>query len=250
MEERGGMETGGLVVNLRGTSGAGKTELVRRLIGLYSGAQVGAAGTALTRHGRTRPIVWVLPHPAGGRPLAVLGDYDGGAARGGCDTIPLRDGGMAEAFRLADDLARDGHDVLLEGLALSADVRDTAALAAAGRRVHVLCLATPLEECVRNVVRRRRAGAAALPAIRRTAEAGQLGLEAAVAALRTAPAIAEVGVLAFDDLLARARALLGLPRTDTRALNGAVSAGLRDDDSGRRGSNPAWMAAAVKLRRG
>jgi hypothetical protein len=81
------------------------------------GAQVGAAGTALTRHGRTSPIVWVLPHPAGGRPLAVLGDYDGGAARGGCDTIPLRDGGMAEAFRLADDLALDGHGVLLEGLA-------------------------------------------------------------------------------------------------------------------------------------
>jgi hypothetical protein len=246
MEERGSMETGGLVVNLRGTSGAGKTELVRRLMGLY----IGAAGTAITRHGRTRPIVWVLPHPAGGRPLAVLGDYDGGAARGGCDTIPLRDGGMAEAFRLADDLARDGHDVLLEGLALSADVRGTAALAAAGHRVHVLCLATPLEECVRNVVRRRRAGAAALPAIRRTAEVGQLGLEAAVAALRTAPAVAEVGVLAFDDLLARARALLGLPRTDTRALNGAVPAGLRDDDGRRRGPNPAWMAKTLKLRRG
>ena len=243
------METYGLVVNLRGTSGAGKTELVRRLMGLYGGAQVGAAGTALTRHGRTRPIVWVLPHPAGGRPLAVLGDYDRGAARGGCDTIPLRDGGMAEAFRLADGLARDGHDVLLEGLALSADVRDTAALAAAGHRVHVLCLATPLEECVRNVVRRRRAGAAALPAIRRTAEVGQLGLEAAVAALRTAPAVAEVGVMAFDDLLARARALLGLPRTDTRALNGAAFAGLRDDDGRRWGPNPAWMAAALKLRR-
>ena len=115
------MATGGLVVNLRGTSGAGKTDLARRLMMLYGGTQVGAAGTALTRHGRTRPIVWVLPHPGGGRPLAVLGDYDGGAARGGCDTIPLRDGGMAEAFRLADDLARDGHDVLLEGLALSAD---------------------------------------------------------------------------------------------------------------------------------
>jgi hypothetical protein len=116
--------------------------------------------------------------------------------------------------------------------------------------VHVLCLATPLEECVRNVVRRRRAGAAALPAIRRTAEVGQLGLEAAVAALRTAPAVAEVGVLAFDDLLARARALLGLPRTDTRALNGAVPAGLRDDDGRRRGPNPAWMAKTLKLRRG
>jgi hypothetical protein len=244
------MATGGLVVNLRGTSGAGKTELVRRLMRLYSGAQVGAAGTALTRHGRTRPIVWVLPHPAGGRPLAVLGDYDHGAARGGCDTIPLRDGGMAEAFRLADDLARDGHDVLLEGLALSADIWNTPALARAGHRVYVLCLATPLEECVRNVVRRRRAGAAVLPAIRRTAEAGQLGLEAAVAALRGTQALAEVDVLSFDDLLLRARALLGLPRTETRAPNGTAFAGLRDDDGRRRGPNPAWMAAAAKLRRG
>jgi hypothetical protein len=103
---------------------------------------------------------------------------------------------------------------------------------------------------VRNVVRRRRAGAAALPAIRRTAEAGQLGLEAAVAALRTVPAIAEVGVLAFDDLLARAWALLGLPRTDTWALNGAALAGVRDDNSRRRGPNPAWMAKTLKLRRG
>ena len=229
------MEAGGLVVNLRGTSGAGKTELVRRLMGSYGVPQERGPATPLMRRGRARPIVWVLPHPAGGRALAVLGDYDGG---------------MAEAFRLADGLARDGHDVLLEGLALSADVRDTAALAAAGHRVHVLCLATPLEECVRNVVRRRRAGAAALPAIRRTAEAGQLGLEAAVAALRTAPAIAEVGVLAFDDLLARARALLGLPRTDTQALNGAALAGVRDDNGRRRGPNPAWMAKTLKLRRG
>jgi hypothetical protein len=219
MMERGSMEAGGLVVNLRGTSGAGKTALVRRLMEEYGAAPDCGPATPLMRCGRTRPIVWALPHPAGGRPLAVLGDYYGGATRGGCDTIPLRDGGMAEAFRLADELARAGHDVLLEGLALSADVRGTAALAAE-HRVLVLCLATPLEECVRNVVRRRRAGTAALPAIRRTAEAGQLGLEAAVAALRTVPAITELGVLAFDDLLVRARALLGLPRTDTRALNG------------------------------
>ena len=212
------MEASGLVVNLRGTSGAGKTALARRLMEEYGAVPARGSAAPLMRRGRTRPIGWALPHLAGGRPLAVLGDY-GGATRGGCDTIPLRDGGMAEAFRLADELARAGHDVLLEGLALSADVRGTAALAA-GHRVHVLCLATPLEECVRNVVRRRRAGTAALPAIRRTAEAGQLGLEAAVAALRTVPAITEVGVLAFDDLLVRARALLGLLRTDTRALNG------------------------------
>jgi hypothetical protein len=102
---------------------------------------------------------------------------------------------------------------------------------------------------VRNVVRRRRAGAAALPVIRRTAEAGQLGLEAAVAALRATLAVAEVGVLPFDDLLARARTLLGLPRTDTRALNGAALPAPRDDDI-RRAPNPARMATAVMPRRG
>ncbi len=243
------METGGLVLNLRGTSGAGKTELARRLMGSYGVPQERGPATPLMRPGRARPIVWVLPHPAGGRPLALLGDHGDGAARGGCDTIPLRDGGMAEAFRLADGLARDGHDVLLEGLALSADIWNTATLARAGHRVHVLCLATPLEECVRNVVRRRRAGAAALPVIRRTAEAGQLGLEAAVAALRATLAVAEVGVLPFDDLLARARTLLGLPRTDTRALNGAALPAPRDDDI-RRAPNPARMATAVMPRRG
>lgn len=203
------MAAGGLVLNLRGTSGAGKSELARRLMWLYAGAPGGGEATPLNRRGRARPIAWVLPHPSGGRSLAVLGDY--GATRGGCDTIPLRDGGTAEAFRLAGALARGGHDVLVEGLEASADVRGTAALAAAGHRVHVLCLATPFDDCVRNVVRRRRAGAAALQAIRRTAEAGQRGLDAAAAALRADPAVAGVEALAFDDLLARARALLGLP---------------------------------------
>jgi len=50
MEERGGMATGGLVVNLRGTSGAGKTELARRLMRHYGGMQVGAAGTLPVTH--------------------------------------------------------------------------------------------------------------------------------------------------------------------------------------------------------
>ena len=102
------METGGLVVNLRGTSGAGKTELVRRLMGSYGVPQERGPATPLMRPGRARPIVRVLPHPAGGQPLAVLGNYDHGAARGGCDTIPLRDGGMAEAFRPRTSWRRTG----------------------------------------------------------------------------------------------------------------------------------------------
>jgi hypothetical protein len=71
----------------------------------------------IRRAGRERHIGYRLPHPVNGRPLAVLGHYE--ATSGGCDTIRALDGGLGEAFRLADAWASAGHDVLLEGSALS-----------------------------------------------------------------------------------------------------------------------------------
>lgn len=65
----------GTVVNLQGTSGARKAKLVRGLIRLRGGAQDGAASTAPLRFGRARPPEWVLPRLAGGRALAILGDW-------------------------------------------------------------------------------------------------------------------------------------------------------------------------------
>lgn len=193
----------GLVINPRGTSGAGKTELVRRVLAEYRAA--GAGVEPLWRRGRNRPIGWRADHPAAGRPLAVIGHYE--ATRGGCDTIPGRDGGLDEAFRLADALARSGHDVLMEGLELSGERRRTAALARA-HRLHVLRLEAPLERCVHNVVARRRAGRGARPAIERTARAGEETVEAACRALE-ADGVA-VERLPFDAALLRVRTLLGM----------------------------------------
>ena len=198
----------GLVINPRGTSGAGKTWLVREVMTTYR--RVGSQPTPIMRANRIRPIGWRLDHPSGGRTLSVIGDY--GTSRGGLDTIPLRDGGMEEAFRLASAAASDGDDVLLEGYQLCGEHDRTVALAKAqrarGKGLHVLCLNVPLSQCVQNVVARRRAGYTARPAIERTARAGQDALTHACELLHRSGVVTEW----LDPLAAlyRTLSLLGL----------------------------------------
>lgn len=172
----------GVVINPRGTSGAGKIWLVREVMAAYR--RGGAFAMPLLSVGRSRPMGWRLDHPWGGAPLHVIGHYE--ATRGGTDTIPLADGGLDGASRLAGELAAGG-DVLPEGLQLSGDVERTAAMARAqrlrGNALHVLCLDVPVDRCVLNVMARRRAGLSAMRAIRHAAEANQASLASACAAL-------------------------------------------------------------------
>jgi hypothetical protein len=195
----------GVIVNPRGTSGSGKTELVRRILADYGWGQSGQA-EPIGRLGRRRPIAYRLRHPLGGRPLAVLGHYE--ATCGGCDTIRLEDGGMNEAFRLAAAFAADGHDVLLEGLVLSGEHERSAALAAA-HPLHVLRLSTPLDRCIRNVIARRRAARRGWASIAKLATRQQAGIDEACRRLERC---AIVETLGFDETLIRARALLCCPR--------------------------------------
>jgi hypothetical protein len=63
----------GLIVNPRGIAGSGKTELVRRILGAF-----GQSPEALAKSNPPdgpRQLVHVLPHSAGGRPLALIGAY-------------------------------------------------------------------------------------------------------------------------------------------------------------------------------
>ncbi len=194
----------GIIVNPRGAGGAGKTELVRRLLAELQTTSGGRLEPLLSR-GRLQPIGYQV-HPSGGRsPVVVIGRYE--RKSGGCDTVTLRDGGIDEIVRLADEHAASGARVLLEGALLSEEHRRSADLA----RLHRLCvlrLDTPSDACVRNLVSRRRARRDTWDAIRRTVELRRASVANACAHLETAGAI--VAHMPFEPALDRARELLGI----------------------------------------
>jgi hypothetical protein len=197
-----------VVINPRGTSGSGKTELVRRILAEYGWRRdlhdASDRVEPIYRAGRTHPFAFRLQHPINERPLVTLGHYQ--VTSGGCDTIRLQDGGLPEVMHFAGDFASRGHDVILEGLRLSSDVVLSAKLAAT-HGLHILLLNTPLERCVQNLVARRRAGRRSLPAIARNTADEHRRTQDACERLRVC---ATVEVLDFDQALARARELLGL----------------------------------------
>jgi hypothetical protein len=188
-----------VIINPRGTSGAGKTEFARRLMAIY-GWKWGGHMEPVYREGRKWPICYRFRHPLGGRPLVVLGHYE--VTCGGCDTI----GALDEVFQLAGDYASSGHDVLFEGLRVSHEYQRSAALAKA-HRLHVLHLETPLDRCIRNVIRRRRARNAIRPFISTNTAAKHEDVGDACDRLRWC---ANVDAVSFDDALLRAQDLLGL----------------------------------------
>lgn len=198
-----------LIINPRGIGGSGKTELVRRIMQEYGWTAAGAAEdlnrvVPLFKRGRELPIGYCLRHPAGHRPLAVLGHYE--RTCGGCDTIPLTDGGLAAVFELAGDYASRGHDVLIEGLHLSKDTDSTARLAQQ-HPLHVLHLDIPPEASARNLVRRRRAARHKVTLMVNSAIAER---ETVVQACEWLRPHAQVHRLGFDDALATTRQLLSL----------------------------------------
>jgi hypothetical protein len=137
----------------------------------------------------------------------VLGHYE--RTSGGCDTFSARDGGLDEAFRLADACASAGHDVLFEGSTLSAEHERSASLA---RRhaLYVLHLATPPEEAARNLVARRRARKNSWPRLTRAVEAQRETVADACSRLRHVATVEDLG---FEDALRRAREVLGAEAT-------------------------------------
>lgn len=193
----------GIIINPRGTAGAGKTELARHILTDYGGIS-GVGSAALRKGGRERPIGYRLKHPLGSSPLIVIGHYE--RASGGCDTIRATDGGLDEISRMADAWATAGHDVLLEGSAWSAEHIRSAQLAMR-HRMHVLMLSTPIDLSARNLVSRQRASTSRRLAIAPHLRAQREAIHAACSHLSGVAAVEECD---FDEALSRARELLGV----------------------------------------
>lgn len=132
-----------MIYNIRGTSGAGKTTLVRSITGLFRFHQ----DTFVS--GRKRPIATVYWNKPEHR-LCVVGSYRN--VCGGCDTIKTID----EVFAVIRGAHSRGQDVIFEGLLVSVDFRRTVALYNDGLPLTVIGLKTPIDVCIRNVEKRRR----------------------------------------------------------------------------------------------
>lgn len=136
-----------MIINLRGTGGAGKSHLVRRIMELYDKRD------AKFIEGRKRPIGYVCSRSkvdmeTVGPPLYVPGHYE--TPTGGCDTIQLID----DVYAFVNLAAKNGHDVLFEGIMIGDDVRRCVELHR-DYKVMVIALNTPLEECLKGIQQRR-----------------------------------------------------------------------------------------------
>jgi energy-coupling factor transporter ATP-binding protein EcfA2 len=128
-----------MIISLRGTSGSGKSHLVRRITGLY-----GQHRDVFTE-GRKKPLYTLHGRNELGKCLVTPGHYL--IANGGMDTLPSLD----EAYRIARWAERQGHDVLMEGKNMSDGTKHVNALVAEKFDVRVVVLNTDIANCVRAV---------------------------------------------------------------------------------------------------
>lgn len=135
-----------MMINIRGSFGAGKSTVVRRVMDLHE--------TVAAHHvdGRRQPLYYVCLRPSGvgeRNNLAVVGHYE--TECGGCDTIPKLD----KLFGLVAWLDAEGYDVLFEGATLLYyEVRRTLALAKRGE-LRVIEMDVNLATCLRGIEDRR-----------------------------------------------------------------------------------------------
>lgn len=138
-----------MIINIRGTSGSGKTTVVRRVVAAYT-----APETVRRNMGGKDREVGTLYHRMG-PDLFVMGRYD--ATCGGCDTMSWK-GAADDVMGLALEFGAKA-DVLFEGLMVSSYSNDRIARLSLVLPVTVVQLETPLEVCLRSIQERRDARA-------------------------------------------------------------------------------------------
>lgn len=129
------------VINLRGTSGAGKSTVVRRLMEKFAPCE------PIEEVGRRQPSGYMC-QGGPGRSLYVPGHYE--TPCGGCDTIKTPD----RVYELVWSAAARGADVIYEGIIIQDDTKRLLALNEK-HPVNVIELSTPIEECLEGIQQRR-----------------------------------------------------------------------------------------------
>ena len=134
-----------MIITIRGTSGSGKSHLVRSIMELYEDK------IPIYVRGRKQPLVYTLSRPGPHPILTVVGHYE--TPCGGCDTIS----NMQHVFELVKEAYYDrDNDVLFEGLIVTSDANKTIAMHETGIPITVITLDTPIEMCLEGVNSRRR----------------------------------------------------------------------------------------------
>ena len=126
-----------MIIQVRGTSGSGKTTVVRKVMERMGDWE------PFYKEGRRKPLGYTWPG------CMVLGHYE--IDCGGCDTI----GSAPKVYDTIIELKPKIH-VLSEGLLWSEDVKWSLALTEQGYEVRALFLATEPEECLRRVTIRQK----------------------------------------------------------------------------------------------
>lgn len=146
-----------MIIQLRGTSGSGKSYLVAQVMQILGGR---AAFVPEMMGTRKQPVGYLQTV----RKLYIPGHYE--KPCGGCDTLkggPIHGTDAIYSFiRAKHD---EGCDVLFEGLLISVDVRRTVPLAQATGCMHNLILNTPLDACLAAINGRRQARNPLLPPV-------------------------------------------------------------------------------------
>ncbi len=125
-----------MIIQIRGTSGSGKSTVVREVMSKLGGWEPQYVD------GRRKPLYYF--RESNGKRGIVLGHYD--TACGGCDTI----GAAPRVFSLTQELEYDY--LISEGLLLGEDSKWSLQM----DNLRVVFLTTPLEECLSRIVNRRK----------------------------------------------------------------------------------------------
>jgi len=128
-----------MIISLRGTSGCGKTHLVREIIRLYPYHRSWWAKN------RKKPLYTVYGRNPKGRALVTPGHYE--IANGGMDTLPTLDAG----YGIALWAAMQHHDVLIEGKNMSDGLAHVDGLLSRGHDVRLVFIDEPLDVCIASV---------------------------------------------------------------------------------------------------